>query len=78
MKTLTPNEIGLFVESLSDQASDQSEILIVQDGKPIAKLECPLPGNQDMQKWAEEVRELRKGNRLDGLTIRDMISEGRR
>jgi hypothetical protein len=78
MKTLTPSEVGPFVESVIENTPSETEILIVQDGKPIAKLECPLPGNHDMQKWVEEVRELRKGNRLDGLTIREMINEGRR
>ncbi len=77
MKTLTPNEIGPFVESLLDDASDQSEILIVRDGEPVAKLERRETSAERKRAWVEEVKELRKGNRLDGLTIREMRDEGR-
>ena len=35
-------------------------------------------GEISLEKVAEEIRELRKGNKLGRLTIRKLISEGRR
>jgi hypothetical protein len=33
---------------------------------------------RDLGEVIKEIRELRKGNRLDGITIRELIDEGRR
>ncbi len=77
MKTITPNELGAFAESLLEQASPRPEILIVQDGEPVAKVEHPRQGRPETQALVERIRENRKGVRLNGLSIREMRDEGR-
>ena len=81
MKTVTPNELGAFAESLLVQAPPRSEILLVQDGEPVAKVEHPrqVPGHGrlEMEALVERIRENRKGVRLNGLSIRELRDEGR-
>jgi len=36
------------------------------------------PGPYSPEEAGRQIRELRKGNRLDGLKIKDLIEEGRR
>jgi len=51
------------------------------DGKPVAKLVPAVPGKPkpDVKKVIEEMRAFRKKNTLGpGITIRDLIEEGRR
>jgi prevent-host-death family protein len=62
-----------------DEVANGEEITITKRGAPIAKL-VP-PDARDRQKIREAIdalREFRKGHRLDGITIRELIEEGRR
>lgn len=77
MKTVTPNELGQFAESLLQGASQQTEILIVQDGEPVARIERTEKRRLEIKALIERIRENRKGQRLDGLSIRELIDEGR-
>jgi prevent-host-death family protein len=54
-------------------------ITITRHGVPIAEL-VPVSARARMtpQEAAAAIRELRKGQRLDGITIRELIEEGRR
>ena len=53
-------------------------ITITRHGRPIARL-VPVGGHRrSVRETIEAIRELRKGNRLDGLTLRELIEEGRR
>ena len=47
-------------------------VTITRRGKPIARL---IP---EVSRTIEAIKELRKGNRLDGLRLKDLIEEGRR
>jgi prevent-host-death family protein len=77
-------EIGAFeakntLGSLLDRVEKGEEIIITRRGKPVARL-APVRTERDIaqaRKAMAELRELSKGNRLDGLKIKDLINEGR-
>ena len=53
-------------------------IQITRRGVPFAKLvPVGVSDQKDLKKIAEEIRELRKGNFLRGLSIRELIAQGR-
>ena len=65
--------------ALLARAAKGAEITITKHGLPVAKLvPAARTRKQDAQELGREVRALRKGNSLAGLTIRELISEGRR
>ncbi|PYV21366.1 MAG: type II toxin-antitoxin system prevent-host-death family antitoxin [Acidobacteria bacterium] len=67
-----------FATLLARVAKGES-IQITRRGVPIAKLvPAGTSERRDLKKIAEEIRELRKGNFLRGLRIRNLIDEGRR
>lgn len=76
--------VGLFeaktrLSALVDRVARGEEITITKHGTPVAVL-VPA-GNirrRDPGKVAERIRTLRKGVRLEGLSIRQLIEEGRR
>ena len=54
-------------------------IEITRRGVPVARLVPASPATkEDPRKIAERIRELRKGCRLKGVTVRELIAEGRR
>ena len=50
---------------------------ITRRGIPVADL-VPAEAKRDLKKIGREIRELRQGVSLKGLTIRELIDEGRR
>jgi prevent-host-death family protein len=82
----TKNVVGAFdaknnLGQLLDQVARGEVIVITRHGKPVARL-VPFEevfDRADSQRAAEELRELRKGVFLpEGLSIRDLVNEGRR
>jgi len=78
------NSVGSFeakthLAALLDRVAKGETIEITRRGRPVAKL-VPAEANapRDLKKLAQEIRDLRKGNRLRGLSIRRLINEGRR
>ena len=64
---------------LLDRVAKGETIEITRRGIPVAKLVPARAADPDsLKRIAHEIRELRKGNRLRGLRIRDLIDEGRR
>jgi prevent-host-death family protein len=64
---------------LIDLAEKGEEIVITRHGKQVARL-SPIAKPFDREaalRAVEEIKELRKGVRLDGITIRELIDEGR-
>jgi prevent-host-death family protein len=53
-------------------------VTITRHGKPVARLVPIRRPRRSTADVIEDILELRKGNRLDGLTIRELIDEGRR
>ena len=79
MATVGAYEAKTHLSSLLERVQRGEEITITRHGMPIAKL-VPIgdSGRTDTREIIREMRELRKHSRLDGLTIREMIEEGRR
>jgi prevent-host-death family protein len=77
-------EIGAFeakntLGTLLDQIEHGAEIIITRHGKAVAKLVPAQPGfdREKAKRAAAGLREASKGVMLRGLTIKDLINEGR-
>ena len=72
-------EAKTHLAALLDRVAKGETIEITRRGRPVAKLVPTGPDeNRDLARIAREIRELRKGQRLRGLSIRKLIDEGRR
>jgi prevent-host-death family protein len=72
-------EAKTHLSSLLDRVAQGEEFTITKHGVAVARL-VPVGGRSkaDVRAAIQAIRELRKGNRLGGLKIRDLIEEGRR
>jgi prevent-host-death family protein len=77
-------EIGAFeakthLSHLLDQVQRGETITITRHGKPVARL-VPVGGSSraDRRRAIAQLKELRKGQTLGGLSLRELIDEGRR
>ncbi|WP_025323370.1 type II toxin-antitoxin system Phd/YefM family antitoxin [Deferrisoma camini] len=78
METIGAYEAKTHLSALLDRVASGERITITRRGVPVAVL-TPVPdGVRDATSAAADLRRLRRGARLDGLTIREMIEEGRR
>lgn len=80
MKTVGAYEAKTHLPQLLDRVARGEEIQITRNGRPVARL-VPEPAATpaDVRHAIAAVRELRKGRRLGpGVTIRELIDEGRR
>jgi prevent-host-death family protein len=79
MKTVGAFEAKTHLNKLLKQVSKGETIRITLRGVPVAKL---VPSEEftpiDLQQTVRELREIRKGVSLKGLTLRELIDEGRR
>jgi prevent-host-death family protein len=81
METVGSFEAKTHLPQLLDRVARGEEITITRHGKPVARLVPTQPAKPkpDVRRLIEEMRAFRKGNTLgEGLTIRDLIDEGRR
>lgn len=79
MKSVGAFEAKTHLNELLRRVSNGETIRITRRGVPIAKL-VPI-GNEetkDLLKAVQELREIRKGIKLGGVTIKELIDEGRR
>ena len=77
--TAEVKELAGQLAELVKQVQAGNEVLLTQGNKPVAKLvPAGAPEQKDLKKIAEEIRELRKGSFLRGLSIRELIAQGRR
>ena len=78
------SSVGLFdakthLSALLERVAKGEEITITKHGTPVAVLVPVAKGyKKDPRKIAERIRALRRGVRLEGVTIRQLIEEGRR
>ncbi len=77
-------EIGAFdaknrLGTLLDWVEQGEEVLITRRGHPVARLVPAHPGidRTRSRAAAERIKEMAKGHSLGGLSIRDLIDEGR-
>jgi prevent-host-death family protein len=78
------NTVGLFdakthLSALLERVAQGEEVTITKHGVPVALL-IPAANRRkkDPKKVAERIRTLRQGARLEGVTIRQLLEEGRR
>jgi prevent-host-death family protein len=79
MKTVGAFEAKTHLNELLRRASKGETIRITVRGVPVAKLgPAGQEEQKDLRKIVRELREIRKGASLDGLSLRELIDEGRR
>jgi prevent-host-death family protein len=79
MKTVGAFDAKTHLNQLLKQVSKGETIRITLRGIPVAKLVPAEQGEaKDLKQTVREIREIRKGASLKGLTIRELINEGRR
>jgi prevent-host-death family protein len=66
------------LSQLIDEAAKGEEIIITKHGVPVAAL-IPVAGprQKDPQAAIAAIKDFRRGRRLAGLSMREMIEEGR-
>ena len=79
MKTVGAYEAKTHLPKLLERVTKGELITITKHGVPVAVLQPPPSAKKsDPQEVIAEMREFRKKLKLKGLSIRDMIEEGRR
>jgi len=72
-------EAKTHLPGLLRRVAKGERITITKHGVPVAMLVPVAPTSEiDRSQLVREIRELRKGNTLGSLTIRQLIEEGRR
>ena len=79
MITVGSYEAKTHLSSLLDKVEKGERVTITRHGVPVAVV-SPVGGRDkgDIRQAIEELRELRKGKTTGGMSIREMIEEGRR
>lgn len=79
MDTFGAYEAKVHLPQLLKRVEKGEKIVITRHGVPIALLQPvhPCPGSS-VAETIEELKAFRAQHRLDGLSIREMIEEGRR
>jgi prevent-host-death family protein len=79
MESVGSYEAKTHLPALLERVAKGEEFVITKHGVPIARL---VPVDQDQQRDVrsviEELKQFRKGHTLGGLSVREMINEGRR
>lgn len=72
-------EAKTHLPRLLDEVEKGGRITITRHGVPVAML-VPVPGNATLrpEEAVERLLEFRRGRGLDGMSVREMIEEGRR
>ena len=79
MESVGAYEAKTHLPQLLDRVARGEEIQITRNGRPVARL-VPEPANDtpEVRSVIAQVREFRKGRRLKGVSIRELVEEGRR
>jgi prevent-host-death family protein len=75
-------EVGVYeaktqLAKLLDDVERGETIVITRHGKPIAQVSPIARPSRSMREVIDDIRESRKGVKLDGITIKELINEGR-
>jgi prevent-host-death family protein len=79
MKSVGSYEAKTHLSRLLEEVENGEEVLITRHGKAIARL-VPATHRVDdlrMKSVVKNLKNFRRGRRLDGLVIKDLIEEGR-
>ncbi len=79
MKTVGSYEAKTHLSRLLEEVENGEEVVITRHGKAIARL---VPASQRvdesrLKSVVAELKEFRKGHSLNGISIKDLIEEGR-
>ncbi|WP_165229389.1 type II toxin-antitoxin system Phd/YefM family antitoxin [Aquisphaera insulae] len=80
MESVGSFEAKAHLPQLLERVAQGEEFTITEHGKPVARL-VPVAATRprpDVRAAVEAMKQLRKGQSLGGLSVRDMIEEGRR
>ncbi|MDH5560274.1 MAG: type II toxin-antitoxin system prevent-host-death family antitoxin [Deltaproteobacteria bacterium] len=78
MKTVGAYEAKTHLPQLLDQVSRGEKITITRHGVPVAVLQSANPtAKPPTEDIIRQLKEFRKKQRLKGLSVREMIDEGR-
>jgi len=79
MKKVGAYEAKTHLPRLLEQVKEGEGIIITKHDLPVAVLKPYQPEQQaDTRMVIDNIYKLREGNRLSGLSIRDLIEEGRK
>jgi len=79
MSTVGAYEAKTHLPKLLERVAKGERITITKHGIPVAVLQPPVSGRRtDLGTVVGELKEFRRQHHLDGLSIVDMIEEGRR
>lgn len=79
METVGAYDAKTHLPKLLERVRKGDRITITKHGVPIAILQPVEPGKHDnVHSTIQEIRQFRRKNILDGLSISEMIKEGRR
>jgi prevent-host-death family protein len=78
MDTVGAYEAKTHLPKLLERVMKGERITITKHGMPVAVLQPPDPGGKtDIKSVIDELRRFRKRHRLGGLSVREMVEEGR-
>lgn len=79
METASVSELKTHLSRFIVLVEQGQQIIVTKDGKPVATI-SPYQdeGKQAMDHIIKRMKELRKGQRLGGLTYKELRDEGRR
>ncbi len=80
MESVGSFEAKTHLPQLLERVAQGEEFTITKHGKPIARLvpAATTKPKPDIRSAVEAMKQLRKGQTLGGLGVREMIEEGRR
>ncbi|MGI8971893.1 MAG: type II toxin-antitoxin system Phd/YefM family antitoxin [Dehalococcoidia bacterium] len=78
MTTVGSYEAKTHLPQLLERVARGEKITITKHGVPVAMLVPARRRRLDVQTAVDKLKEFRKGRSLNGLTLREMIEEGRR
>lgn len=77
-RTVGSYEAKTHLPQLLESVSQGERITITRNGKPIALLVPPEPDRLGFEEVVGRMNEIRRGNTLEGVSLRQLIEEGRR
>jgi prevent-host-death family protein len=78
MKQVGVYDAKTHLPRLLDAVEQGETILITRHGRPIARIVPVGNPRRSVAETIDAIIESRKGTRLDGLTVQELIAEGRR